>query len=82
MPLPKSAHQLTAPRKVLLTANGISELARIHRDAVFRELARGTIHADSWLDGRGRLFPLFLPTVAVELARILPAHDPILPAIS
>jgi hypothetical protein len=82
MPISKSARDLTAPRKVVLTANGISELAHIHRDAVLRELARGTIQADSWLDGRGRLFPLFLPTVAVELARILPPHDPLPPAIS
>lgn len=82
MPLPKSAQQLIAARKVVLTANGISELAHIHRDAVLRELARGTIQADSWLDGRGRLFPLFLPTVAVELARILPPHNPFHPKIS
>ena len=76
MPLPKSAQQLTAPRKVLLSANGISELAKVHRDAVLRELARGNIHADAWLDGRGRLFPLFTPDVAIQLARLLPPHDP------
>jgi len=46
MPLGKSAQQLTDPRRVLLTANGISELAHIHRDAVLRELARGSIQAD------------------------------------
>ncbi len=75
MPLAKSARQLTAPRKVVLSANGISELAKVHRDAVMRELARGTISAEVWLDGRGRLFPLFLPETAIQLARILPPHD-------
>jgi hypothetical protein len=76
MPLPKSAQQLTARRKVVLTANGISELGKFHRDTVLRALARGDIEADSWLDGRGRLTPLFLPEVAIQLARLLPSHDP------
>lgn len=81
MPLAKSAQLRIDPKKILLTSNGLAELVDCHHATPLSALARGQIEAAAWIDFRGKLSPLFCPTQAMILGRLLP-HDPQPPTIS
>lgn len=73
MPLPKHTAPKVDARKVLLSTYAVSKLVGHHRTTILRQLAHGNIAAEAWIDTGGRgLQPLFTPTVAIVLARILP----------
>lgn len=70
-----------AERKILLSTHALAKLVGSHRATVLRQLAHGTIKAEAWIDTGAGLQPLFEPTVAITLGRLVP-HNPTPPIIS
>ena len=76
MPLPKKSQTPKIdPKSILLTSNGLAELAGVHRVTVMRALSKTEIEAAAWVDWRGTLAPLFSPSQAIVITRFhTPAH--------